>query len=329
MRFTKYLFPLLSAALMAACGGGSSDDSSDAVASGAAGSGNGGASLTIGQVAAANGFNALLAAVAKTDLGPALSDPNANLTVFAPTDDAFNELAADLGFANATAMVEALPSPALKNILSYHVLGSRKSAADLSASPQSSQPTLYQFEGQPAALRVEAGASGVTITDAALTTANVRVADVAASNGVVHAIDKVLIPPGVLNIVQMAQVNPQLSSLVSAVTAAQLQDSLSQPGPLTVFAPTNAAFAAAPAGLSPSQLTTVLTYHAVAGQVLASGIPFGAPIHTLAQQSIVIQAGTPPTITDTSSTPAGIVATDVRVSNGVIHVIDKVLIPAL
>lgn len=329
MRLTKYLFPLLSAALISACGGGGSDDSSNAVASGASGTGSAGASPTIGQVAQNNGFNSLLAAVARTDLGPALSDPNASLTVFAPTDAAFNELATDLGFANASAMVEALPPASLKNILSYHVLAGEKRAAELSAPALPAQPTLYQFEGQPATVRLDASGSGVALTDAALTAANVEVADVVASNGVVHAIDKVLIPPGVLNIVQMGQVNPQLSSLVDAVTAADLQGTLSQPGPFTVFAPTNAAFASAPAGLSTQQLTTVLTYHALGAQVLASQIPYGDPIHTLAQQSIVIQDGTPPTIKDTGATPASIIATDVRASNGVIHVIDKVLIPAL
>lgn len=328
MRLTRYLFPLLSAALIAACGGGGGDDPTEAVASGGASAG-GGTAPTIAQVADSNGFKALLAAVAKTDLGPVLSDPNANLTVFAPTDEAFNQLATRLGFAGATAMVEALPPASLKNILSYHVLAGSKRAADLSSPPQSSQPTLYQFEGQPSAVRLQASGSTVTLTDAALTDATVKVADVAAANGVVHAIDKVLVPPGVLNIVQMAQVNPQLSSLVAAVTTADLGEALSGTGPFTVFAPTDAAFAAAPAGLSVPQLKTVLTYHVLDSRVLAADIPFGQPIHTLAQQAIVIQNGTPPAIRDTTATPAGITATDVRASNGVIHVIDKVLIPAL
>lgn len=335
MKLKKFALPLLSAVLLSACGGSDNDDPVSAAAPGAAPAASGasavpaGTAATIDKVAGTSGFNALLAAATKAELGSALADANARLTVFAPTDAAFNQLATSLGFANATAMVEALPPAALKSILTYHVLPSTKQAAELRAAPQSAQATLYAFDGQPAALTLNSSQSSVAITDAALTTANVTAADVAASNGVIHAIDKVLVPPGVLNIVQMAQVNPQLSSLASAVVGANLQGTLSGPGPFTVFAPNNAAFAAAPTGLTTQQLTTVLTYHALGTRVLASQIPFGAPINTLASQAIAIDAGTPPTIRDTSATPARIIATDVRASNGVIHVIDKVLIPAL
>ncbi|QDZ30651.1 fasciclin domain-containing protein [Noviherbaspirillum sp. UKPF54] len=316
----------MAATLMSACGG--SEDNVTAATPAATSAPAAGASPTLDKVAGANGFTALLAAAAKADLASALADPNASLTVFAPTDDAFGRLATSLGFASAAAMVDALPAATLKSILSYHVLPAARNAAALRAA-QPAQPTLYEFDGAPAAVTVGSGPSGVTLTDAALTAANVTATDVAAGNGVIHVIDKVLVPPGVLNIVQMARVNPQLSSLAGAVVSANLQDTLSGPGPFTVFAPTNAAFSAAPTGLTPQQLATVLTYHALGRQVLASQIPFGAPIQTLASQAIVINAGTPPTISDTTGTPAKIVATDVRASNGVVHVIDKVLIPAL
>lgn len=335
MKLKKFVFPLLSAFVLAACGGSDNDAPLSSAPSGAtpaasgASTGTPGTLSTIDRVAGTSGFNALLAAAAKAELGSALADTNARLTVFAPTDAAFTQLAASLGFTSAAAMVDALPPAALKSILSYHVLPGAKQASELSATPQSAQPTLYAFDGQPAALALNSSQSSVTITDAALTTANVTSADVAASNGVIHAIDKVLVPPGVLNIVQMAQVNPQLSSLASAVVGANLQGTLSGPGPFTVFAPNNAAFSAAPTGLTNQQLTTVLTYHVLGTRVLASQIPFGAPINTLASQAIAINAGTPPTVTDTTAMPARIIATDVRASNGVIHVIDKVLIPAL
>ena len=130
----------------------------------------------------------------------------------------------------------------------------------------------------------------------------------------------------------MAWVNPAFTTLVGAVVSANLAGTLSGAGPFTVFAPTNDAFAAIAstvASLTTAQLTTVLTYHVLPIQVLAADIPFGTPVATVQGQTITINAGTPPTITDSTETPAPIVATDVRASNGVIHVISKVLIPAL
>jgi transforming growth factor-beta-induced protein len=314
-RWFKYLAAFGMVASLAACGG---DDDHPPPP------GN------IVQVAQANGFTALTAAATKAGLVSALSDSSASLTVFAPTDAAFGALATQLGFSSATALVDALPANALASILSYHVLPTKKTAADLVAGG-ATQGTLYQFGGSSTSLKL-ATTGGVSITDAALTTARVTTADVAASNGVVHIVDKVLVPPGVLNIVQMAQVNPAFTTLVGAVVQANLQATLSGAGPFTVFAPTNDAFAAIQstvAGLSTAQLTTVLTYHVLGSQVLAADIPFGTPVATVAGQTITINAGTPPTITDTTATPAPIVATDVRASNGVIHVISKVLIPAL
>lgn len=286
---------------------------------------------TIAAEASARGFTALVAAADKAGLVPALSAGNASLTVFAPTDAAFTALATRLGFASATAMVAALDGPTLAKILQYHVLPTKKLASDLVAGG-ATQPTLYNFEGAASTLGVGT-TGGVKLTDEVLTQATVTTADVPASNGVIHVIDKVLVPPGVLNVVQMAQLNPAFSTLVGAVVSANLQGALADPAAqLTVFAPTNDAFAAIAstvAGLNTTQLTTVLTYHVLGSQVLAAGIPFGTPIETLSGQDITINAGMPPTITDTTATPASIVATDVRASNGVIHVIGKVLIPAL
>ncbi|MGE4052159.1 MAG: fasciclin domain-containing protein, partial [Piscinibacter sp.] len=283
------------------------------------------------QVATTGGFTALVAAADKAGLVPALSSSSSNLTVFAPTDAAFTSLATSLGFADAAAMVAALDGPTLASILQYHVLPTKQLAADLAAGGPT-QDTLYTFDGAAATLALDT-TSGVKITDEVLTQATVTTANVAASNGVIHVIDKVLVPPGVLNVVQMAQLNPAFSTLVGAVVSANLQGALADPAAtLTVFAPTNDAFAAIAstvAGLNTTQLTTVLTYHVLGSQVLAAGIPFGTPVATLSGQDITINAGTPPTITDTTATPASIVATDVRASNGVIHVIDKVLIPAL
>ncbi len=314
IRWIRFLAALGAVASIAACGGG--NDSPPP--------GN------IVQVAQANGFSALTAAATKAGLVATLSDANASLTVFAPTDAAFTTLATQLGFASATAMVAALPADALAKILSYHVLPEKKTASAL-ASGGSNLATAYTYNGSAATLALSTN-GGVSITDAVLTTAKVTTADIPASNGVIHVIDKVLVPPGVLAIVQMAQANPVFSSLVDAVVAADLQATLGGAGPFTVFAPTNEAFAAIQttvAGLTTAQLTKVLTYHVLASQVLAADIPFGTPVTTVEGETITINAGTPPTISDTTATPAPIVATDVQASNGVIHVIGKVLIPTL
>ena len=281
------------------------------------------------QWAQAQNLNALVAAATKAGLAGTLADPGANLTVFAPTDLAFNALAQRLGFPDADALVTALPASALANILTYHVLPSRKTAADLIAGG-TTQPTIYNFAGSATSLTLNTS-SGVRITDAVLTQAAVTTADVPATNGVVHVIDKVLVPPGVLTVVQMAQANPAFSTLVGAVGSAGLVSTLSGAGPFTVFAPTDDAFSAIAstvASLTSAQLGTVLTYHVLADQVLSTQIPFGVAVSTVSGQTLTINSS-PLSITDKTLTPAPITATDIRASNGVIHVIGKVLIPTL
>ncbi len=281
---------------------------------------------SITQQAAVDNYTAFSAAAAKADLTTTLNDPSANVTVFIPTNAAFDSFASRLGFASATALVEALPAAALRSVLLYHVVPGTLRASALQAGG-ASQPTQYTLNGQPARLALNFS-SGVRLTDAVLTQARVTDADKVTRNGVIHEIDKVLVPPGVLNIVQMAQLNPDFSSLVGAVTQADLAGTLSGAGPLTVFAPTNAAFAAAPAGLSVPQLQQVLLYHVVAGRVLAADLPaVGSAVATAQGQSLTVGAG--PTLVDSTGTPATIAATDIIASNGVIHVIGKVLVPAL
>lgn len=314
--FLKIAGFAVAGALVGACGGSDDDHG------------------TLAQVAQDQDFSALIAAAQKAGLDDDLAAASANLTVFAPTNAAFNTLATQLGFADAGAMVNALPASALANILGYHVLPARRTAADLVAGGPT-QATIYSFGGSAATLRL-ATTGGVRLTDAALTSASVTTADVPASNGVIHVVDKVLVPPGVLSVVQMARVNPLFGTLVTAVTNANLANTLSGAGPFTVFAPTNDAFAAIQTtvnGLTATQLQTVLTYHVVPAQVLSSQITFGAPVTTVSGQAFRINNNaTAPaiaTITDTTATPKNIVAVDVRASNGVIHVLGGVLIPNL
>lgn len=273
-------------------------------------------------------FTTLVSAVVKAGLDVALSG-SALLTVFAPTNAAFDAAATAIGLADGPALVAALPATELAKVLQYHVVTGLNMSTSLTSG---NVDTLYTFSGSPARLALNTTA-GVQITDEILTVATVTTADLRASNGVIHVIDKLLVPPGVLDVVQMAQLNSDFSSLVNAVVATNLTGALSNPtATLTVFAPTNTAFqaiSATVATLSTNQLTTVLQYHVLNSIVLAAGIPFGTPVATLAGQNITINNPGTPSITDTTATPASIVAVDINASNGVIHVIDKVLIPTL
>merc|ERR1712003_181621 len=171
---------------------------------------------------------------------------------------------------------------------------------------------------------------------------DVITADVSASNGVIHVIDQVLIPPASPGssesretsrdqpgtIVDVA-VAAGFDTLVTAVTEADLVGALSGDGPLTVFAPTNDAFAALPEGVlaellsNPDALSQVLLYHVVSGQVESDDIFNGLNAETLNGQSIVFR-----TLGDeVSVNGADVVSADVFASNGVIHVIDRVLLP--
>jgi uncharacterized surface protein with fasciclin (FAS1) repeats len=182
--------------------------------------------------------------------------------------------------------------------------------------------------------------------------ANVIAVDVEASNGVIHVIDAVLVPPSidatallvanameeeameeqaeVGTIVDVAVGAGTFDTLVAAVSAAGLAETLSGEGPFTVFAPTDEAFAALPAGLvdalllpeNEAALVAVLTYHVLGAEVPSSDVATGA-VGTLQGEEIEL------VVDDNGVTVNGanVIAVDVEASNGVIHVIDAVLVP--
>ena len=154
--------------------------------------------------------------------------------------------------------------------------------------------------------------------------------DGSTSDTTVAATDTTEMATEVGNIVAVAQGNPEFSTLVAAVTAAGLGEALSGEGPFTVFAPTNAAFEALPAGLleklllpeNKEVLTKILTYHVVPAKVMAADVAAG-DVNTLEGSafSITTEGGV-------KVNASNVTATDVPASNGVIHVIDAVLVPA-
>lgn len=269
-------------------------------------------------------FSILVEAVQAAGLESTL-DGVGPFTVFAPTNNAFSALLTELGLSKAQLLADRT---LLTSVLTYHVLPAKVEKAGV---PLGKAITTVQG----GYFKVEAATGGaLTIQDGRNRSSAITATDVAASNGVVHVIDKVILPPN-RNIVQTAQALPDFSVLVEAVVAANLATALSGSGPLTVFAPTNAAFTDLLTRLGRTKaqlladtalLTSVLRYHVVNGRVLKADVPLGAPIATLEPNKTFTVDNTL-TITDARGNKAKIVSTDVFTANGVIHVIDKVILP--
>jgi uncharacterized surface protein with fasciclin (FAS1) repeats len=174
----------------------------------------------------------------------------------------------------------------------------------------------------------------LVVTDGRNRSARITATDLSASNGVVHLLDRVILPAD-RSLVETAQANEEFSILVDAVVAADLAGTLSGPGPFTIFAPTDAAFAALLTELGVTRdelladtalLTSVLTYHVIPGRVLEADVVPGVQPATAQGETFSVGAGL--VITDQRGRTANVAATDVLASNGVIHVIDRVILPS-
>lgn len=271
----------------------------------------------------AGNFKTLVAAATAAGLAPALSGPGP-LTVFAPTDDAFGKVPAFL----TAKLVTAPYKGELGLILKYHVLGSKVLAADVLNKKQD----VTTLAG--AKLNVD-GSGGKVVLSGGV---NVTTPDVLATNGVIHVIDGVLLPTLVDTAVNYDDGTTKFSALAGAATAAGLIDTLNGAGPFTVFAPSDAAFAALKAGLGDAtfnaivadkaKVAKILTYHVLAGAVFSPDVKGGAVTTVQGGKITLTVAGGKVTIADSTQTAANVVLTDIPARNGVIHVIDKVLLPA-
>ena len=255
--------------------------------------------------------NTLEAAIEAAGLDGLLEN-DGPFTVFAPTDDAFAALPQQL--------LDALladPQGLLADILAYHVI------------PGSVRSTMLS-DGQTATtllgadIEVTINNDGIFINDA-----QVIVADIEADNGIVHVIDAVLTPPPT-TVVDIIVGSPVHNTLEAAVVAADLAATLSGTGPFTVFAPTDAAFAALPDGtldalLADPQglLTDILLYHVVGANALSTDLSDGQVITTLNGKDITVNINNNGVFIN----DAQVVFADIVASNGVVHVIDAVLIP--
>ena len=269
------------------------------------------AQLTIAGIAAADArFSTLVAAATRVGLVTTLDGPGA-FTIFAPTNDAF--MASGL----TETAIAALTDDQLRGVLAYHGLATEVPSSDIEAGPVTTLASFTAFIG--------VAGSNVTINGGNTVTggANVVTADIDASNGVIHVIDRVLLPP---TIPQLA-VYGGLSTLAGAVTSAGLADDLAAPGPFTVFAPTNAAFAALPAVPTGDALEQVLLYHVVSGAVTSSSVP--ARANSLAENeygnNLTLLFNTTGGVTINGG--ATVATADLRATNGVVHVVNNVILP--
>jgi transforming growth factor-beta-induced protein len=284
------------------------------------------ASNTIVDIAVNDGrFNTLVAAVTAAGLAETLSGPGP-FTVFAPTDDAFAAL--------PEGTVDALlqdPTGALQNILLYHVVNGKVMAADVVN--LTSAPTVL---GEEIAISLEG--DSVMLNG----NATVIITDIEADNGVIHVIDAVILPPSMAaapedemalpSIAEIAAADGRFTTLVTALDAAGLVETLSGEGSFTVFAPTDDAFAALPAGTLESlledpqgALTNILLYHVVGDKVMAADVVGLTSATTLSGEDIAISLDGDQVMLNGSAT---VIITDIEAANGVIHVIDAVLLPA-
>ena len=270
---------------------------------------------TIAQIASADAnFSTLVSALDRTGLTDVLNTAG-NYTVFAPTNDAFQSLGVDLG---------TLTDDQLTEILLYHVLGAKVMAEDIATGKSYVSTAAATGPGNKAlSLLIDNSGSVMLNNKATVTTANVE-----ASNGVIHIIDEVILP---LDIVGHASANSNFTQLVGALSNASLVEALQADGPYTVFAPVNSAFEAISTtveGLSTEELANILKYHVVTpAHVRSTDLSDGMEVTALNEGMFVVNLGASVTITDGSDANATVVLTDVQATNGVIHVIDKVLLP--
>jgi uncharacterized surface protein with fasciclin (FAS1) repeats len=260
----------------------------------------------------AGSFTTLVAAVEAAGLAETLS--SGSFTVFAPTDAAF----AALPEGTVESLLKPENLPTLRAILLYHVV-----AGDVRAADAAALDAAETLNGQR--IDISADRGSVRIDDA-----GVVKADVLATNGVIHVIDRVLMP-STSDIIATAVEAGSFSTLAAAINAAGLAEALKGEGPFTVFAPTDEAFAALPKGTvesllkkeSLAKLQQILKLHVVAGRVYSGAAVEQGQAESLLGQILTVTVENGQAMVN----GARIVSTDIDASNGVIHVIDSVLMP--
>ncbi len=282
---------------------------------------------SIAGVATSNpNFSILVSALSKAGLVSTFSGAG-SFTVFAPTNAAFDAAAAALIGPGKTGqdLVNGLDVATLTAVLKYHVVGDARNAQAVLASSQ-----IVMLDGNAAAIAVKSGSPYIQ-------NAKIAATDIQASNGIVHVIDAVILPPSVAKaastsdqtIAAIAAGNPDFSTLVAALSRAGLVQVFNGTQKFTVFAPTNAAFddaakllhfrngAEMVAQLDVKTLTAVLTYHVIPGELFAKDVVGADNLKMLDGGNADVSVRSGQAFIDNVK----IAATDIRASNGVIHVL--------
>lgn len=255
-------------------------------------------------------FSILAQAIQDAGLTVAL-EGEGPFTVFAPTNSAFEAL--------PSGTLESLTNEQLVQILQFHVVEGRIASTDLAVTQD-----VATLSGEELLVQFESGT--VTINGIS----NVTQANVETSNGIIHAINTVLLPQGIreANIVDQADAAGTFTTLISALESTNLTTTLKYNGDFTVFAPTDDAFNALPTGLLASltveQLTEILTYHVLSGEVFSNDLDAQQAPTTLFGEEVFVTSGTQGVFVNGSSEVA---TADIDVTNGVIHAVNKVLLP--
>ncbi len=269
-------------------------------------------------------LSTFLAAMERAGLSSTLTN-NGSFTVFAPTNAAFTAYLAANGFAN----LDAVPVATLKQLLQYHtVIGEVKSGGIT----ESYVASLATFGTSTSVLKLYLENIGNLLINNSVT---VSTADLSADNGVLHIVNKVIALPKVVDFIQN---DVSLSAFLVALTRADLSidyfATLTEPGPFTVFAPDNAAFASLLIELgidnindiSADMLSTILQYHIVPNANLsAEQLEDTQEITTLGGRKFSINAGNK--LTDQQGRQGNLITLDIQANNGVVHSLDRVLRP--
>lgn len=267
-------------------------------------------------------FSTLESAVIKANLSSVLNG-NGPFTVFAPDNEAFNASGV------TSSVIQELSSDQLKEILLYHTLSSKVNSASIQTGSNIAVETANGDD-----VYITKNSNGVFVNGW-----KVKQADIMVSNGVIHSLERVLMPAAG-NLVEVAQANANLSYLVAAVLRASqgttnVAQVLTSAGPFTVFAPTNQAFInagfptiAAIEAADPNTLASILTYHVLSARAFSSDLTNGQSLTTVNGGTLSVALGTTATIKGKANTTAStITSVNIMASNGVVHLIDQVLLP--